>query len=113
MKQETLDAMTEAAKESVHLDELQVAASKIIAEKTHAEAGIVTCGAAAALTLGTAACITGFDVARMNRLPDTTGMPNEVITGPSLRCYIPTVNAQPLAGSAYPCPSGSAFPARD
>lgn len=79
MKQETLDAMTEAAKESVHLDELQVAASKIIAEKTHAEAGIVTCGAAAALTLGTAACITGFDVARMNRLPDTTGMPNEVI----------------------------------
>lgn len=69
MKQETLDAMTEAAKESVHLDELQVAASKIIAEKTHAEAGIVTCGAAAALTLGTAACITGFDVARMNPPP--------------------------------------------
>jgi len=79
MKQEALDAMIEAAKESVHLDELQAAASKIIAEKTHAEAGIVTCGAAAALTLGTAACITGFDVARMNRLPDTTGMPNEVI----------------------------------
>jgi len=79
MEQETLDAMTEAAKESVHLDELQAAASKIIAEKTHAEAGIVTCGAAAALTLGTAACITGFNVAHMNRLPDTTGIPNEVI----------------------------------
>ena len=79
MKQEALDAMIEAAKESVCLDELQAAASKIIAERTHAEAGIVTCGAAAALTLGTAACITGFDVTRMNRLPDTSGMPNEVI----------------------------------
>ncbi len=79
MEQETLDAMNEAAKESVRMDELQAAASKTIAEKTHAEAGIVTCGASAALTLGTAACITGFDVARMNRLPDTTGIPNEVI----------------------------------
>ncbi len=36
MKQEALDAMTEAAKQSVRLDELQAAASKIIAEKTHA-----------------------------------------------------------------------------
>jgi D-glucosaminate-6-phosphate ammonia-lyase len=79
MEQEVLDAMDEAAKESARLDELQAAASKIISKITHAEAGIVTAGAAAALTLGTAACITGFDVARMNRLPDTTGMPNEVL----------------------------------
>jgi len=79
MEQEALDAMNEAAKESVRLDELQAAASKIIAEITHAEAGIVTAGAAAALTLGTAACLTGLNVARMNRLPNTIGMPNEVI----------------------------------
>lgn len=79
MEQEALQAMNEAAKESVNLDELQAAASKVIAKVTHAEAGIVTCGTAAALTLGTAACICGFNVARMNRLPDTTGMPNEVI----------------------------------
>ena len=76
---ETLEAMKEAAKQSVRLDELQAAASRVIAEKTHAEAGIVTCGAFAALTLGTAACICGLDVARMNRLPDTDGIPNEVI----------------------------------
>ena len=63
----------------MRIDELQAAASKVIAEITHAEAGIVTAGAAAALTLGTAACITGFDVARMNRLPDTAAIPNEVI----------------------------------
>lgn len=79
MDQETLEAMDEAAKASVRLDELQAAASKVIAEITHAEAGIVTCGAYAALTLGIAACIADFDVARMNRLPDTTGMPNEVV----------------------------------
>jgi len=79
MEKEALEAMDEAAKQSVSLDELQAAASKVIAQITHAEAGIVTAGASAALTLGTAACIAGFDVAKMNRLPDTAGMPNEVI----------------------------------
>ncbi|GAH72038.1 unnamed protein product, partial [marine sediment metagenome] len=51
-----------------------------------AEAGIVTAGAFAALTLGTAACICGFDVAKMNRLPDTSGIPNEVIIPWHQRC---------------------------
>jgi len=79
MERPALEAMDEAGRESVRLDELEAAASKVIAEVTHAEAGIVTAGASAALTLGTAACMVGFDVAKMNRLPDTTGMPNEVI----------------------------------
>ena len=79
MKKEALEAMNEAARYSVRLDELHAAASKVIAEITHAEAGLVTAGASAALTLGTAACIAGFDVAKMNRLPDTTGMPSEVV----------------------------------
>ncbi len=76
---EVLDAMEEAARYSVPLDRLQAAASRVIAARTHAEAGIVTCGASHALTLATAACICGWDVARMNRLPFTDGMPNEVI----------------------------------
>ena len=76
---EVLEAMDEAANESAHLYELQAAASKVIAQVTHAEAGIVTAGACAALTLAAAACIAGLDVAKMNRLPDTAGMPNEVI----------------------------------
>jgi len=79
MEKEALRAMDEAARESVRLDELQAAASKVIAEVTHAEAGIVTAGAAAGMTLSTAACIAGFDVNKMNRLPDTTGIPNEII----------------------------------
>jgi L-seryl-tRNA(Ser) seleniumtransferase len=79
MEQETLDAMDEAAKHTVPIDRLQAAASKVIARVTHAEAGIVTSGAFSALTLATAACMCGFDVARMDRLPDSSDMPNEVI----------------------------------
>ena len=79
MEKETVEAMNEAAKYSVPLEQLQAAASKVIAEKTHAQAGLVTSGACAALTLATAACICGYDVARMDRLPDTADMPNEVI----------------------------------
>src|SRR5262249_24423214 len=44
-----------------------------------AEAGIVTSGASAALTLAATACIARLDVACMNRLPDTTGMKNEIV----------------------------------
>jgi len=79
MEQETIDAMAEAARYSVRMDELQAAASKIIARVTGAEAGYVTSGASAALTLATAACLAGLDVGRMNRLPDTSDMPNEVL----------------------------------
>lgn len=77
--QDVLDAMNAAARDSVPLDYLQAAASRVIAERTHAEAGIVTCGAAHALVLATAACICGWDVARMNRLPHTEGMRNEIV----------------------------------
>ena len=79
LPKEVLDAMREAGECCVRMDELQSAASEVIARATGAEAGIVTSGAAAALTLGTAACLARFDVNRMNRLPDTSGMPDEFI----------------------------------
>ncbi|HET9322231.1 MAG TPA: aminotransferase class V-fold PLP-dependent enzyme, partial [Bryobacteraceae bacterium] len=79
LPKEVLDAMREAGECCVRMDELQSAASEVIARATGAEAGIVTSGAAAALTLGTAACLARLDVIRMNRLPDTTGMPDEFI----------------------------------
>lgn len=69
MPQAVLDAFCAAASESVPLDQLQAAASQIIAETTGAEAGIVTSGAAAALTLGTAAILARFDLRRIERLP--------------------------------------------
>ena len=46
-------AMQEAAEYCVDMAEIQAAASKIIAEATGAESGIVTSGAAAGLLLGT------------------------------------------------------------
>jgi L-seryl-tRNA(Ser) seleniumtransferase len=80
-----LEAMREAAGCCVRMDELQEAAGRVIADVTGAEAGIVTSGASAALTLGAAACIAGLDVSKMNRLPDTEGMPNEIVVHRSHR----------------------------
>jgi L-seryl-tRNA(Ser) seleniumtransferase len=79
MAPEVLAAMAEAAASYVHIDELQAKAGTVIAEITGAESGYVTTGAAAALTLGVAACVAGLDVGKMDRLPDTTGMKNEVV----------------------------------
>ena len=79
MPAEVLEAMAEAAESFVDMAELQAAASRVIVRHTGAEAGLVTAGAAAALTLGTAACLTGLDAARMDRLPETDDIPNEVL----------------------------------
>jgi L-seryl-tRNA(Ser) seleniumtransferase len=72
-------AIDAASRQFVNLDELMAAASKRIAELTGAESGIVTCGSAAAVALGTAACVAGNDPAKMLRLPFTDGMVNRVI----------------------------------
>ena len=80
-----VSAMAEAAQSSMDIAELQAQASLIIARCTGAEAGIVTSGAMAGLLVGAAACIAGFDPARMARLPDSEGMPNEFIVPRSHR----------------------------
>jgi D-glucosaminate-6-phosphate ammonia-lyase len=74
-----VQAMVEAAAGTVDIAALQARAGAIIAEITGAEGGYVTCGAAAALTLAAAACITRLDPRKVERLPDTAGMPNEII----------------------------------
>jgi len=84
---EVTAAMADAATRCVDMAELQAGASRIIADITGAEAGIVTAGAAAGLLLGTAACVAGLDPGRMARLPDTTGMKNEVIMVRSQRNF--------------------------
>ena len=76
MEPEVLLAMNQAAGASVDMAELQSAASRSIAAATGAQAGIVTSGAAAGLTLATAACLARWDVTRMAALPDCRGMPN-------------------------------------
>jgi D-glucosaminate-6-phosphate ammonia-lyase len=85
MRPEVADAMREATQHCVDIPTLQARASVVIAEVTGAEAGFVTSGAAAAVLLGTAACVTGLNAAKMDRLPDTRGMRNEVIVARSQR----------------------------
>jgi len=73
------EAMDEASRSYVQMDELMNGVSKCLAELTGAEWGIVTAGCCAALTHCTAACIAGTNPERMQRLPDLTGLKNEVI----------------------------------
>jgi len=79
MSDETLDAFRLAAADSVPLEFLQAAASRQLSHWTGAEAGLVTSGAAAGLTLGAAAILARFDLGRMERLPDCSGFPHEFV----------------------------------
>lgn len=87
MAPEVSAAMAEASHACVDIAELQAAACEVIARHTGAEAGYVTSGAAAGLLLSTAACVTGLDPSKMNRLPDTTGMKNRVVMARSHRNF--------------------------
>lgn len=92
IRPEILDAMNKAAGMMVNIDELNRAASRIIADATGAEAGFVSSGAAGGLVLQAAAVIAGSDPAKMSRLPDSSGMKNEIIIHKSHRfpydqCY--------------------------
>jgi L-seryl-tRNA(Ser) seleniumtransferase len=73
------EAIESASRHYVNLNELHAAVGKKIAALLGCEAALVTAGAASALTMGTAACVAGKDPDRIKRLPDTTGMKNEVI----------------------------------
>jgi seryl-tRNA(Sec) selenium transferase len=78
MAPEVAAAMAEAATACVEMPDLQAAASRVIAEVTGAEAGVVTCGAAAALLLGAAACRARLDPVAMDALPGGTA-PDEFV----------------------------------
>lgn len=72
-------AMNEASRNFVQMDELMNGVSARLAEITAASWGIVTAGCCAGLTNFTAACIAGTNPERMQRLPNLTGLKNEVI----------------------------------
>src|SRR5471032_1170320 len=79
MAPEVVAAMAAASRASVDIGELQDAASTRIAAATGAEAGLVTTGAAAALTLAAAASIARWDVAKMAALPHADGFPHDIL----------------------------------
>jgi L-seryl-tRNA(Ser) seleniumtransferase len=74
-----MDAINYASKQYVMLDELHDRVGERIAKLVRAEAAMVTCGAASALTLGTAAVLTGTDRQKISDLPDLAHMKSEVI----------------------------------
>ncbi len=79
LTKEVLNAMEEANKSYAYLWDLIKRGGEIIAEGCGAEAGWITSGAFNGLVLSAAACIAGRDPEKIRRLPDTTGMKNEII----------------------------------
>ncbi len=72
-------AMDEAGTSFVEMSELFEGSGEFIANLLRTEAAYVTAGCYTALVLSTAACMTRDDPDKMSRLPDTTGMKNEIV----------------------------------
>ena len=85
MPPEVMEAINYASKRYVMLDELHDKVGERIATLVHSEAAMVTSGAASALTLGTAAVLTGTDRQKIVDLPNLATMKSEVITQKSHR----------------------------
>ncbi len=74
-----LAAMESANASFVDLDALLTRVGELAAEILGCEAAYPTSGCAAAMALGTAACMAGDDQELIAQLPDTTGMRNKVV----------------------------------
>ena len=77
--------MDEAEEYYVDMGELIEKVGISISNLLGVEAALVTPGAAAALAFGAAACMTGDDIEKIERVPDVTGMPYEIIIQRQLR----------------------------
>ncbi len=86
MPPEVVRAIDEASKYFVNVPELQEKAGARIAELVGVPAAMVTAGAASALTVGTAACVVRGDRSKLGQLPDTAGLPNELIQQKTHQC---------------------------
>jgi D-glucosaminate-6-phosphate ammonia-lyase len=72
-------AMEDANRYYVDMEDLLDKSGQIVAGLLGAEAAYITSGCCAALALGTAACMAGSDPERIGRLPDVSGMRYEVL----------------------------------
>jgi len=76
---EVVAAIAAASDRYARLEDVHLAVGARIAALLECEAALVTSGSAGALTLGTAACLTGEDPERIQRLPDLAGLKSEVV----------------------------------
>ena len=111
---EAVEAVAAILPEFVDMSDLHAKASAVIARLTGAEAGTVTASTSSGVTLAVAACMTGDDRARIERLPDTAGMKDEVVIqlGHMVNYGAPLDQAIRLAGSRV-VPVGQATDVRD
>jgi L-seryl-tRNA(Ser) seleniumtransferase len=72
-------AMQEASRHYVSLEELQDRVGERLSRLIGTEAAMVTTGTAGAICVGTCACVAGSDQQAIRRIPDTTGLKNEVL----------------------------------
>jgi uncharacterized pyridoxal phosphate-dependent enzyme len=80
MPDEVQAAIALAARQPVNLNELLEASGTYLAKQLRCEAALVTAGAAAALVLGTAACVTAGNDQSILEIPvDMAGLKNEVL----------------------------------
>lgn len=79
MVPQAVAAMAAIAPEFVDMAELHDRASDVVAQATGAQAGFITASCASAITLSVAATMTGERGLAIERLPDTTGLRNEVL----------------------------------
>ncbi|MEZ5395535.1 MAG: hypothetical protein R2724_22355 [Bryobacterales bacterium] len=79
MPPEVIRAMEEASRQFVPMRELHDKSGKHLANIIGVPAVTITCGAASAITVATAACLTRGDDAKLRALPDVSGMPHEII----------------------------------
>jgi D-glucosaminate-6-phosphate ammonia-lyase len=86
MPPEVLQAMAEAAQWFVPIPELQEKVGARIAQLVGAPAAMVTAGAASAISVATAACMTWNQSGALERLPQTDGLKNEVIIQKAHKC---------------------------
>lgn len=76
---EVKEAMEAADRAYIPLVELEEKAGQAIADMIDVPAAYITAGAGSALTLATAALMAGDDDEKIQQLPDTTGMKNEIL----------------------------------
>ncbi len=78
-RQEAMDAMSAMSEVFVNIDEMLIAAGEEIASLVGAEAATVTSGASGGLVVQAAAAVSKGDPEIIGRLPDTDGIPNELV----------------------------------
>ena len=79
MPEEVLDTIRMTGRQYVDLDELQDRVGERIAELLDCEAAVVSSGCFGAMTIAVAGTISDMNKEIVDRLPDTTGLKNEVI----------------------------------